>query len=89
MKLKAELMGVTGKTKHSIGYIENGEPIEMESLPNAKSLEIVETDSGVFLYRYSDSGVCIADTWHLSIDEAIAQAEFEYQIKKTSWYEIG
>jgi len=85
MKFKAEVNKVIGKTKHSIGNIIDGEPKEMAKLPDARWLEIEEGDGGFFLYHYNDSGICISDTWHLSIDAAMKQAEFEFQIKKTDW----
>lgn len=88
MKLKAEIGDNAGKTKHSFGYIDADEPIEEGKLPSAKWLEIVEGDSGFYLYHYTANGECISDTWHSSVNEAMAQAEFEFQIKEIDWYEI-
>lgn len=88
MKLRAEIKKDLGKTKHSLGHIEDGEPVDIKRLPFAKWLEIVEDKSGVYLYHYIADGECISDTWHLSVNEAMAQAEFEFQIKQTEWCKI-
>ena len=88
MKLRAEPKKDLGKTKHTLGRIIAGEPVEMENMPATKWLEIVEEKSGIFLYHFSADGLCVADTWHLSIQEAMAQAKFELQIETTDWQEI-
>lgn len=46
------------------------------------SLEIRETSDGVFLLRIDFSGACIADTWHESVEQAKAQAEFEFNVNE-------
>lgn len=36
---------------------------------------------GIFLYRLNDKGDIIADTWHLTVEEAKEQAAFEYGVE--------
>ena len=88
VKLRAEIKEYLGKTKHSLGCIIGDTPVEIERLPVAKWLEIVEEESGIFLYHYNANGDCVADTCHQSIKEAMSQAEFEFNIKKADWREI-
>jgi hypothetical protein len=49
-------------------------------------LQIVQKDEGFFLVSHSShphfgSG----DTWHQTIDDAIAQAEFQFGVKRSEW----
>ncbi|WP_437286882.1 hypothetical protein [Sorangium sp. So ce406] len=52
-------------------------------------VEIVQDGEVVQLFRYSSEGACVADTWHLTVDEAKAQAEFEFGICDHDWAEVG
>ena len=88
MRLRAIIKEHTGSTQHAVGRIEDGESVKVHDLPVAKSVEIAEQSDGVYLYHYDAAGECIADTWHLSIDEAKAQAEFEFKIGKADWEEV-
>ncbi len=49
-----------------------------EALPPPRVLIIEETSEGVSLYRYTADGSDSGDTWHMSVDDAKHQAEFEY-----------
>jgi hypothetical protein len=89
MSIRATVKERTEKTKHSLGVLVGQEPIAVSQVPPAVWVEIVEVDGGVQLYRYSSEGLCVADTWHLTVDEAKAQAEFEFGIRDTDWSEIG
>ena len=86
--LKAIIKHDLGKTRHSLGTIKVGELEEIAKLPLSAWVEIEEGESGVYLYRYSANGECVSDTWHASVNEAIEQAEFEFDIKRTDWEEI-
>ncbi|MEZ5974460.1 MAG: hypothetical protein R3F33_11735 [Planctomycetota bacterium] len=48
-------------------------------------LEIVEQDGAFFLLRIDADGRCLADTWHLTQEEAVEQAEFEYGVARDEW----
>jgi hypothetical protein len=43
---------------------------------------------GVFLLRLKDSGQCVGDTWHLSVEEAKEQAEIEFADHLSDWENI-
>lgn len=54
----------------------------------APSFVVIEEQEGAFsLLRYTRSGEFAGDTWHLTLDEAKAQAEFEYEIGACDWLE--
>jgi hypothetical protein len=87
MRIRATVKTLTGKVKHSIGGIVGQVPTGVSLLPPAVWVEIVEVNGEVQLYRYSSEGVCVGDTWHLTVDEAKAQAEFEFGIRNSDWSE--
>lgn len=68
----------TQRTHHHIGEKE---------IPPTDSLKIVEYENteGYYLLHYDANGIEIADTFHESIDDAFAQAEWEYNIKPNEW----
>lgn len=63
--------------------------ISMDEAPPPASLAIEADDVGFFLYRLDEDGSCAADTWHLTLEEAKAQAEFEYAVAATDWTSIA
>ncbi|WP_437751217.1 hypothetical protein [Sorangium sp. So ce1389] len=73
------------RTKHAVGGLVGQVPTAVFQVPPAVWVEIEEVAGGVQLYRYSSEGVCVADTWHLTVDEAKAQAEFEFGIHAPDW----
>ena len=81
-KLKARIRKVTGATTHAVAT-QNG-PLPC---PVPSYVVIEEQDGAFYLFRYTEEGACIADTWHLSIEEAKNQAEFEYEIRDNDWFE--
>jgi hypothetical protein len=68
----------TGKTRHFHGDRE---------LPAAKVLQIVRYDEeeGFYLLRLDAAGKELTDTWHDSLEDAFAQAEWEYRLKADEW----
>jgi hypothetical protein len=57
-------------------------------LPHPDVLVIEAEPEGVFLFRYTAAGEFGGDTWHESIADAKAQAEFEYGDAVGGWFEI-
>ena len=70
----------TGKTRHTNG---------IEELPHPTVLKMVQytNDAGFYLIRFDSNGKEITDTFHKSTEDAMAQAEFEYQVKQGEWSE--
>ena len=53
-----------------------------------KTVEIVPTGDGAwFLLRYDEAGLCRADTWHQSVEQAKECARQEYGITDADWVE--
>lgn len=42
----------------------------------------------ILLFRFTETGEYAGDTWHQSIEEAKAQAEFEYGIAGDAWHTV-
>lgn len=61
---------------------------QRETLPWPRVLLIEEEREGIFLYRFSEDGSFGGDTWHMDLDEAKEQAEYEYEGLLGDWREI-
>lgn len=59
-----------------------------ERLPWPRVLLIESKNDGIFLNRATKDGAFCGDTWHLSIDDAKAQAESEYGEAMGAWIEV-
>lgn len=40
------------------------------------------------LYRYGRNGEFAGDTWHKTVEDAIDQIEFEFNLNRVKWIEI-
>lgn len=69
----ARVLRVLGTARHWIGD-------EIVS-DRVCRVEIASRDDGVSLFRYDATGECVADTWHESMDDALRQAKFEYELE--------
>lgn len=87
MRIRAKVKGSTGKTRHSIGALIDCVPTPVEELPAPEWVEISEEDGAFYLLHLDRDGVCFADTWHQSLDEAKQQAAFEFGITPDEWIE--
>jgi len=54
-------------------------------VPPASALAIVMSETGVFLFYCDREWQVLADTWHPSVNNAKAQAEFEYEGISELW----
>jgi hypothetical protein len=88
MRLRATVRTDTGKTRHCLGEIVDGRPVAGTELPSPVSLEISGEEGGFFLFRLNADGVCIADTWHATVAEAMRQAMFEYATAADEWLDV-
>ena len=85
MRLRANVTNSTGKTRHSIGTLVDDVPAPVEDLPTPEWVEISKEDGAYYLFHLDAEGVCFADTWHATLDEAKKQASFEFGIKPEAW----
>lgn len=51
-------------------------------------LVIRYTKEGWFLVARNDNNEDVGDTWHQSLDDAMHQAEVQYDVDRDSWFEI-
>lgn len=58
-----------------------------ETLKSMKGLVICkyENEEGIYLFGCDADWNVITDTWHNDVEEAVAQAEFEYKNTKNTW----
>lgn len=82
MRWKAFVRGVTGKTRHLL----HGREAEGNLAAGTAWLVIEPVDGNFFLYRFGADGACLADTWHLNVDEAKRQARSEFD--HADWHEL-
>jgi hypothetical protein len=70
--------GTTGRARHA----RNGEP-----LPTPAALNIVQyaSDPGFYLLYLDNDGHELTDTYHDSLSEAMAQAEWELAVTPRQW----
>lgn len=68
---RSKILRRLGTTLHTVG----GEPVPGEAV-----VEIRNENGLFYLMRLDGRGACIADTCHLTLEEAKAQAQFEYEL---------
>ena len=89
MRLRANVLKVTGATVHRNAKLVKGTVVPGAQLPAPARVEIDAGRSGGFcLYHYDAAGRCMADTWHATLDEAKEQARFEFEIEAADWVEV-
>ena len=85
MKIRADVVHATGRTKHMIGKVKAGRIVGSDLLPAPAWVEISEESGMFYLLRCNADGQSFADTCHITLNEAKAQAELEYSIPVTAW----
>ncbi len=88
LRLRARVRQITGRTEHYESALERDSIVRKSRLPNPETVEIQEGDNGYYLFYLDANGACIADTWHLALGDAKAQAKFEFQIDEWEWIEV-
>jgi len=68
----------SGRTKHLVG----GVPAPR---PHALAIARYDDAHGVYLFACDQAWKTVTDTWHQSIDDAKAQAEFEHAGTVNTW----
>lgn len=58
-----------------------------EAMPRPHHLRIVGAEDGFFLYYCGPDGQAMTDTFHLTLGDAFAQAEFEFGVQRHEWTE--
>jgi hypothetical protein len=78
IELDADRHSPTGNTRHFVG----GALWE-----GTRGLRIVRYpgDAGCILLYLDEAGNEVTDTWHESVTDAMAQAEYEFNVKPADW----
>jgi len=66
----------TGRTRHNIGGAPAPVPVE---------LRIAQYDEGYYLFYCDEFGKEFTDTYHEFVEEAKAQAKWEFNVKPEEW----
>ncbi len=88
MRLRAKVIGTSGKASHHIGTLVESTPTSVRQLPVPACVEIAEEGGAFYLFHLDAEGVCFADTWHQTLDDAKRQAAFEFGIKPDEWTDV-
>jgi hypothetical protein len=86
--LRAKVLQATGTAVHRHATIVEGRLVRGAQISTAVYVEISEASTGFSLFHHDADGSCVADTWHLTLDEAMEQAKFEFGIGETDWVSI-
>jgi hypothetical protein len=93
MRLVSKVLKVSDppRTRHYVGFpkeLTSGESNSQEMMKAPDILLIEKRDEGFFLFRFTADGIPVGDTWHLNLEDAKHQAEFEFDSLISSWGEI-
>jgi hypothetical protein len=83
--MKALVRRGTGNVKHWLGKFDHGEIQKRAQITGVASLEVVESAGSFFLLRMNAEGECLTDTWHQTKEDAMRQAEFEFDVRPEDW----
>ena len=85
MILRAKVKRVTGATRHKAIT----GPGRIEAVPTPAYVEIRRRPDGTaFLLHFNEKAECIADTWHMTVDEAKRQAAMDFAVGENDWTEV-
>jgi len=88
MKLRARVRRPTGNTEHYQSALEGESLVRVAKMPDPVTVEIEEGENGYYLFCLDADGACVADTWHLTVGDAKAQAKFEFEIDEQAWLQV-
>jgi hypothetical protein len=83
--LRADVKKITGKTRHFLGTVIEGQPVPVSPFPVPKWVGISRESGGFFLLYFDKNDVFITDGWHESLEGAKKQANFEFEITENDW----
>lgn len=72
----------TGRTRHSVGGAPAPVPVELRIIQYPQ-------DQGYYLFYCDESGKEFTDTYHESVEEAKAQAKWEFNVMPDEWESCG
>lgn len=77
----------TGKTRHTQGHLLPEGIVRGAELPTPCELLIAQLppDDGYYLLYLDSTGTEITDTYHDTLEEAFAQAKWEFSVEPSEW----
>ena len=78
------------KVKHHLGFppeLTEGKD-ERQLLEPADFVVIGEAEDGFYLNRFTTDGRDVGDTWHMTLEDARHQAQFEYGDMLSDWISV-
>ena len=90
MKYVARIKEVLRPGIHRVAQIVDGNLTSGEVLrePDRVEISIEAGGTSCFMYRYTRTGEFCGDTWHATLDDAVAQAQFEFGLKRSDFVEV-
>jgi hypothetical protein len=85
VQLEANVRRVTGSTAHYWTRVSQNGSHETREVNPPLTVEIEDGEDGFFLLHFNEVGECVADSWHATLEEAKAQAKFEFEIGEDDW----
>ena len=85
----ALVASTTGATKHYHGLppeLTGGRDGRVE-LPGASFLVLSGAPGGFYLFRYTEAGTLVGDTWHEDEADALEQVAFEFTLA-SAWIDV-
>jgi hypothetical protein len=87
MRMRARVKRVLGTTRHRQASRHSADGVSIEDLPDPIWVEIRSADGAYYLLYLNAEGLCLADTWHETMEKAKAQARFEFDISDEEWFD--
>ncbi|MGJ5820999.1 hypothetical protein [Paludibaculum fermentans] len=82
------LQAVLGPQHREVGAARHFVGGQLAPRPARVAIGAYAKDSGFYLLSYDGDDVEVTDTFHRSIEEAQAQAEFEFGIRGADWITV-
>jgi hypothetical protein len=88
MRLRSSVTRATGNTRHYVGAFVDDNPVPVAKFPVPNWVEVSAEDGGFMLCYLDAQDACMTDTWHLTLEDACTQANFEFGIAAADWTEL-
>jgi hypothetical protein len=90
LKYVARIRQVVVPGVHRLALLSDSEPAAHADMPSPDRIEIVHDEQRgcCMMYRYTANGEACGDTWQQNLDEAYAQAKYEYGLEPKDFLQI-
>ena len=88
IRIRARVVKITGACRHYQGQLGPEGPIRGQEFPETHFVEIEQGNEGFYMFYFDKEGECFTDGWYPSLEEAKAQANFEFAISDEDWVTV-